>query len=139
LHPADTIPELGASVSEILLAPHRSYYRFIEPLLDASCLKGMAHITGGGFTENLPRILAPGMSARIQKRTWPALSIFSYLQEKGEIEESEMYRTFNMGIGMILVVGDSDLQKVKDHFRTIHEPCYEIGSIVPGDGKVQYA
>jgi phosphoribosylformylglycinamidine cyclo-ligase len=138
LHAADTIPELGASVSEILLAPHRSYYRLIEPLLDASCLKGMAHITGGGITENLPRILAPGMSARIQKSSWPVLSIFSYLQEKGEIEESEMYRTFNMGIGMILVVGDSDLQNVKDHFRALQEPCYEIGSIVPGDGKVQY-
>src|SRR5437867_764831 len=130
--PSDIIPELKATVSEILLAPHRSYYRLIEPLLDTRWLKGMAHITGGGITENLPRILPPGTAARISKGTWPILPVFSYLQEKGGIEENEMYRTFNMGIGMILVVSPGDVQLVKHHFRTIQEPCYEIGSIIPG-------
>ncbi len=134
----EVVPELGAPVAATLLAPHRSYYRLLEPLLDASILKGMAHITGGGITENLPRILPPGAAAEIRIGTWPVLPIFDFLQRKGNIDEAEMFRTFNMGIGMILVVSPADLPLVRAHFASRKEPCYEIGAIVAGTGNVRY-
>jgi phosphoribosylformylglycinamidine cyclo-ligase len=138
LGPADMVLELGRSVGEILLDPHRSYLRVVEPLLDAGVLKGLAHITGGGITENLPRILPAGAGAQVCKGAWPVLPIFRYLQEKGGIEEAEMYRTFNMGIGMILVVSPEDVPGVKKHFEEVNEPCYDIGVIVKGEKQVNY-
>jgi len=136
--PGDVIPELDASVADLLLAPHRSYLSLLEPLLDAPILKGMAHITGGGITENLPRILPPDTGARVWKRSWPILPLFDYLQQKGGIEEAEMFRTFNMGIGMILVVAPEDVPVVTGHFASQDEPCHEIGVIVSGNGTVHY-
>ena len=136
--PADVIPELGSSVAQALLAPHRSYYRVLSPLLDSGLIKGMAHITGGGITDNLPRILPAGVAACIRRGTWPVLPIFTFIQEEGRIEESEMYRTFNMGIGLILAVAPGDVTHVKQHFAKLGEPCYEIGSIIAGDGTVLY-
>jgi phosphoribosylformylglycinamidine cyclo-ligase len=136
--PGDAVPELHASVADLLLAPHRSYFSSLEPLLDTPVLKGMAHITGGGITENLPRILPAGTAVRIQMGSWPVLPIFDYIARKGGIEEAEMYRTFNMGLGMILVVSPDDLPMVKEHFAARNEPCYEIGAIVPGSGIVHY-
>ncbi len=136
--PNDRVPELGASVAEILLAPHRSYIRMLEPLLETQVLKGMAHITGGGITDNLPRILPVGLGAEIRLGSWPVLPIFDYIQRKGEIEDAEMYRTFNMGIGMILAVSPQDLPAVKYHFASRNEPCYEIGILTDGDGAVHY-
>ena len=134
----DRIPELGASVADLLLAPHRSYFRLLEPLLDSPALKGMAHITGGGITENLPRILPPGVAARIQKGNWPVPPVFGYMQRLGEIDEAEMYRTFNMGIGMILVVSPEDVPEVAKHLASRNETCHEIGVITEGDGAVDY-
>jgi len=136
--PGDTVPELGATVAELLLAPHRSYYALVEPLLDSTLLKGMAHITGGGITDNLPRILPPGTAACVDRKSWPVLPIFKYIQERAEVEDREMYRTFNMGVGMILVVSPEDLAGVRRHLDACGEPCYEIGAIVPGAGVVQY-
>lgn len=138
LHHGDIVPELGASVADLLLASHRSYFSLLEPLLDTGTLKGMAHITGGGITENLPRILPPGTAAEIRKGSWPVLPIFDYLQRKGGIEEAEMYRTFNMGIGMILVVSPEDTDAVGRHFAARNESCFELGEIVDGDGTVHY-
>jgi phosphoribosylformylglycinamidine cyclo-ligase len=135
---ADPVPGLGASVAELLLAPHRSYFPLLEPLLDTSVLKGMAHITGGGITENLPRILPAGTAAEIRKGSWPVLPIFAFMQQRGGIEEAEMYRTFNMGIGMILVVSPEDLTFVTGHFAARNEPCREIGIVTCGDGRVHY-
>jgi phosphoribosylformylglycinamidine cyclo-ligase len=134
----DLAPGLGVSIADILLAPHRSYLPLLEPLLDAHVLKGMAHITGGGITENLPRILPPGTAAVVRKGSWPVLPVFQFLQREGNIEEAEMYRTFNMGIGMILIVSPEDLPRVTGHFAAQNEPCYEIGGISAGDGTVQY-
>ena len=138
LRPGDLVQELGETVAETLLAPHRSYFPLLEPLLDTSVLKGMAHITGGGMTENLPRILPSGTAAEISKGTWPILPIFDFLQRKGNIDEAEMYRAFNMGIGMILVVAPEDVPAVKGHFASRNEPCYEIGVIRSGAGTVHY-
>jgi phosphoribosylformylglycinamidine cyclo-ligase len=136
--PGDTVPELHASVADLLLAPHRSYFALLEPLLDTPILKGMAHITGGGITENLPRILPTGTAARIRKGAWPVLPIFEFIAHKGGIEEAEMYRAFNMGIGLILVVAPEDLPAVIAHLASRNEPCYEIGTVVPGAGTVEY-
>ncbi len=136
--PGDRIPELGATVAELLLAPHRSYFPMLEPLLDSSVVKGMAHITGGGITENLPRILPRGTAAEIRRGSWPILPIFEYMRQRGGIADAEMYRTFNMGIGMILVVAPKDLPLVSRHFAARHEPCHEIGVITSGDGTVHY-
>jgi phosphoribosylformylglycinamidine cyclo-ligase len=138
LGPGDIVPELGASVADLLLAPHRSYFSLLEPLLDTSVLKGMAHITGGGITENLPRILPPDTAAVISKGTWPVLPIFDFLQRKGGIEDAEMYRTFNMGIGMIMVVSPEDAPRVAHHLASRNEPCYEIGVITNGNRTVHY-
>ena len=133
---ADTVPELGATVGELLLRPHRSYLAAIEPSLDGGRLKGLAHITGGGITDNLPRILPEGCEAVVRKGSWPALPLFTYLQQKGHVEEPEMYRTFNMGIGMIAVVAAEDAAPVR---AALGEPCYEIGSIRAGERRVVYA
>jgi phosphoribosylformylglycinamidine cyclo-ligase len=138
LGPADIVHGLDRTVGEILLDPHRSYFRMIEPLLDAGVLKGMAHITGGGITENLPRIFPAGIGAEVRKGSWPVLPVFRYMQEKGGIEEAEMYRTFNMGIGMILVVSPEDVPGVKKHLEAVEEPCYDIGVIVKGEKAVDY-
>lgn len=138
LQPGDTVRELGATVADLLLAPHRSYYSLLEPLLDSGYLKGMAHITGGGITDNLPRILPKGTAAIIRRGSWPVLPIFAFLQQKGEIEEAEMYRTFNMGIGMILVVSPEEAPFVLNRLASRGEPCYDLGSIITGDGLVHY-
>lgn len=138
LHPDDAIAELKATVADILLAPHKMYFPLIEPLLDSSIIKGMAHITGGGITDNLPRILPDGTAARIMKGRWPVLPVFKYIQQKGEIEDNEMYRTFNMGIGMILVVSEDDVPAVEKHMALHDEPVYKLGAIVVGNRCVEY-
>ncbi len=134
----DEVPELGATVAKTLLAPHRSYLPLLEPLFDAGVLKGMAHITGGGITENLPRILPAGTAAEVRKGAWPVLPIFDFLQRQGNIDEAEMYRAFNMGIGMILVLAPEDVPTVTARLAERQERCYPVGVIVPGDRTVRY-
>jgi phosphoribosylformylglycinamidine cyclo-ligase len=97
------VPDLGRSVADALLEPHRSYLAMIRPLLDR--IKGMAHITGGGITENLPRVLPHGTAAVVETSAWEVPPLFRWLQEAGRVPADEMRRTFNMGLGMILVVG----------------------------------
>jgi phosphoribosylformylglycinamidine cyclo-ligase len=138
LRPADVVSELGASVGEVLLAPHRNYLPLVEPLLDTRAFKGLAHITGGGITENLPRILPSGTGAVIRTGSWPVLPVFEFIRREGNVAEAEMYRTFNMGIGMILVVSTEDLPGIRRHFAARHEPIYEIGEVVSGERTVHY-
>jgi len=138
LSPEDRVSELGTTVCEALLAPHRSYWRLVEPLLDSGILKGLAHITGGGMTDNLPRILPHGTSADIRKGRWPVPPVFQFMLRAGSVPEAEMYRTFNMGIGMILVVSERDLPVLEKHLLSLAEPVYEIGSIVHGNRTVCY-
>jgi phosphoribosylformylglycinamidine cyclo-ligase len=102
LRPDSFVPEVGATVADALLAPHRSYLHAIRPLLDERAVKGMAHITGGGITENLPRILPQGCGAVIDRRAWRVPPIFTLIQERGGIATEEMFRAFNMGIGLII-------------------------------------
>jgi phosphoribosylformylglycinamidine cyclo-ligase len=138
LRPDEMVPELGASVADLLLAPHRSYLGAVESLLDNRLIKGMAHITGGGLTDNLPRILPAGTSAVIRSKSWPVLPIFDYMQSRGNIEDSEMYRTFNMGIGMVLVVDPDRVAEVRERLAAGSEPYFQIGSVVSGHQTVIY-
>ena len=133
------LPELKYSIGRILLTPHRSYLSLLKPLVDQKLIKGLAHITGGGLTENLPRILPKGCSAHIKLGTWPVLPIFKVLQSLGQIEEDEMLRTFNMGIGMVVVVSPSKLTKVLAHFKRNKETVYNLGEIRQGSRKVIYS
>jgi phosphoribosylformylglycinamidine cyclo-ligase len=126
---------LGQSIGEALLAVHRNYLPDVEALWAAGAdIRGLAHITGGGITDNLPRILPNGVSALIQRGTWPVLPIFSMMQQKGEVDTEEMYRVFNMGLGMLVIVPAAQVELVQ---KTI-KPIYQVGRIVSGDGSVVY-
>ncbi len=137
----DTIDELdGKVLGEVLLEPTRIYAKSIIKLLSKYKVKqvvhGMAHITGGGIIENLPRVLPEKCNAVIKKQSWPKHKIFTFLQEKGPVEENEMYRVFNMGIGYILVVAEDFADSIKMKLEKYGEKVYKIGKIAPGTGKV---
>jgi len=101
---AETIlPGLGVTVADALLAPHRSYLHVVRPLLERRLVKGMAHITGGGLTENVPRVLPEGLVPRVDRGSWPVPPLFQLLQQRGRIASDEMYRAFNMGVGFVIV------------------------------------
>lgn len=125
----DEIPEFGKTLGEELLIPTRLYPKAVLPSIRKGLLKGMAHVTGGGFYDNIPRILPEGTTARVNADAWPELPVFSKLQEWGNVDVKEMYRTFNMGIGMILVVDPENLAAVKAQLEKQNEAVYEIGRI----------
>ena len=112
--PDKFVRELGVTLADALLAPHRSYWPFVRPLLQQQYLRGLAHITGGGITENLPRVLPEGCAAEIDRRSWSVPPIFRLLQQHGRVSDDEMFRTFNMGIGMILACAPRDAERVID-------------------------
>lgn len=132
------VDELGESVGEALLKVHVNYsVPVLEMLGKGIDIRGIAHITGGGFTENIPRVLPPNLDAEIALGTWPVLPIFSYMQKAGNVEQDEMYRVFNMGIGLVLIVPQSEKEKIAEVLNS-HSTfqMYEIGKIVKGDKKV---
>lgn len=138
-HAAGTqLKKLGGSVAEELLKIHRSYLRPLRALHDGGVLKGAAHITGGGITENVPRIFPPGIGARVDRDSWPVLPVFELLREIGRIPEHDWRRTFNLGIGMVLVVGAQDQRKATKILAAMGEPWHAIGETVRGRG-VAYA
>ena len=133
------VADLGTTVGDALLAPHRSYLPVVRPLLQHSWIKGMAHITGGGITENLPRILPAGCAAAIEKTAWRPPPIFRVLQERGRITEAEMFRAFNMGIGLIIACEAADADRVVGGLASAGESaCSRIGTVVDGDRTVRY-
>jgi phosphoribosylformylglycinamidine cyclo-ligase len=134
----DPLPGLGLTVGEALLEPHRSYARVIQLLMKVVKVKGMAHITGGGITENLPRSLREGLGAQINLDTWHVPGIFRFLQETGEVEDAEMLRTFNMGMGYLVVVSPDELDKALDTLSLANEAPRVIGRVVEGERKVTY-
>jgi len=134
------VRDLGSTVGDALLAPHRSYLTVIRPLIDGRLIKGLAHITGGGITDNLPRILPDGVAADVRLGSWPVPAVFQLLQERGNIARDEMLRTFNMGVGMIIVCGSSEVEHVVSTLRQSGEPeVFHIGSVVPGNRDVTYS
>jgi phosphoribosylformylglycinamidine cyclo-ligase len=126
------------TVGEVLLAPHLSYLKSLRPLLGDRALHGMAHITGGGITDNLPRILPRETQALIRVGSWPLPELFHFLQETGEVEAEEMFRVFNMGIGMILAVGPAGLADVLGLLRSVGQKSWIIGTVQPGSSGVVY-
>jgi phosphoribosylformylglycinamidine cyclo-ligase len=134
-HAVDThLPELGGTVGEALLATHRSYLAALEPLLEREKIRGLAHVTGGGFPGNIPRALPEGLGARVRRGSWDIPPLFRLIQKGGTIEDDEMYRTFNMGVGMVAVVAPDDLHEVEHSLERRGETSFVIGSVVPGSG-----
>jgi len=130
---------LGKTLGEELLTPTRIYVKPILTLLESYEIKAMAHITGGGFTENIPRVLPEGTRAEIDMGSWPVLPIFTLVQERGSIDAGDMYRTFNMGIGMVLIVKQEEAAGVIESLRQMGEQPYRIGRIGAGDRNVVYS
>jgi len=132
----DTIPELEKSVGLTLLEPHINYTNHVFAALEVGIdIKGIAHITGGGLVENLPRILPDGCGMEIKKGAWPVLPVFDVMQAIGDVDEDEMYRAFNMGIGMVFIVDSSKVERVKDALKELTE-AYEVGVVESGDKNV---
>lgn len=132
----DTIPELEKSIGLTLLEPHINYTNHVFATLDAGIdVKGIAHITGGGLVENIPRILPDGCGVEIQNGSWPNIPVFDVMQSIGNVDEDEMFRAFNMGIGMVFIVDSADANSVKDVLKDLTK-VYEIGTVVSGDKSV---
>jgi phosphoribosylformylglycinamidine cyclo-ligase len=127
------VDELGATVGDALLATHASFLSPIGPLLESGMIKGLAHITGGGFLENIPRILPEGVSVEIKRGMWPELPIFGMMQRLGNVADREMFRTFNMGIGMVVVCSSEDKQQLLSSLPN----AYEIGRVLEGPKEVR--
>ena len=130
----DTIPELEKPVGLTLLEPHINYTNHVFTALNAGIdIKGIAHITGGGLVENIPRILPNGCGIEIQKASWPNVPVFDVMQSIGNVDIDEMFRAFNMGIGIVFVVDFNDVSSIKDALKGLTD-IYEIGTVVSGKG-----
>jgi phosphoribosylformylglycinamidine cyclo-ligase len=129
----DQVPELACTVGEALLEPHRSYLLPIRPLLASGRIKGMAHITGGGITENLPRVLPPGTAAVVDRGAWTVPPIFEWLQRSGGVADEDMLRTFNMGIGLVVVSAPADAAALAEALGG-----WVIGEVVTGEPSVSF-
>lgn len=133
LKPSSRVSGLELPIGEELLQVHRSYLGAVRPLLEEKLLKGMAHITGGGLLENVPRILPAGMAVAIEK-TWPLPPLFSFLTQAGRVSAGESYRVFNMGIGMVLVIDPRKLSRVEAALARAGEEHFLIGQVVDHKG-----
>ncbi len=131
--PDTHLPELGMTAGEALLLPHVSYLKPLDGLLDRGVIKGLAHITGGGLTDNIPRILPEGPAVKIERDSWTTPPLLELLRRLGNVSDAEMYRTFNMGIGMVIVAAPGDAGEIETH---LSETCYRIGSVVSGNREV---
>ncbi len=134
----EPVAELGRPLGEALLEPHRCYWPIVQPLLKAHLLRGIVHITGGGLTDNTPRILPSGCCAEIRLGSWPVLPIFNLIGRLGNVPQDDMLRTFNMGVGLALVVTERDLARVTAALKKKLEKFWTIGRIIRGRPGVRY-
>jgi phosphoribosylformylglycinamidine cyclo-ligase len=132
------VNEIKNKVGNELMRTHKSYWPVVKKLIDGECVSALAHITGGGLTENLPRVLPRGTAAIIELGSWPVLPIFEHLQTLGNVPQEEMLRTFNMGVGMLLVVPSKKFKKAQTVLERVGEKAYTVGRIVKGERKVLY-
>lgn len=133
------VPELGCTVGEELLKPHRSYLPALARLVEhEGVIKGLAHITGGGLVENIPRILPSNVDVAIKRNSWPVLPIFELLRKLGNVPHEDMLRTFNLGLGMIVITSPQFLQFMQDQFTFARQAYYLIGEVIEGDGVVKF-
>lgn len=134
----DNLPELDLTLGEELLLPTRIYVPFVLPLLEKHQIKAMAHITGGGLTENLPRVFPLNLDAVVELGSWDIPPIFNLIAQKGPVAEEEMYRTFNMGIGFVLIVSPEEEKAIRSELERSGIKTFSIGKLVPGTGKTVY-
>jgi len=137
--PGDRVAGLAVTIGEALLAPHRSYLAALKPAIERGLVHGLAHVTGGGLTDNVPRVLPEGTAARIERGTWPILPVFTVMQQLGRVADDEMYRAFNMGVGMVCAIGPAEAPAFEAALAAQGEAFHRIGSIVPGGRNVVYA
>ena len=130
MSPFDKLPGTNLTVGEALLSVHRSFLKPVGRLLENKIkINGMAHITGGGFPDNIPRVLPKAVTAEIDRTTWQVPTIFNFIERQGRVDHDEMYRVFNMGIGFVLIVPKTSLQRIKTVFRNIRQPWHQIGVV----------
>jgi phosphoribosylformylglycinamidine cyclo-ligase len=132
------VPELGQTLGDALLAPHRCYWPVVRTLLERDWLNGIVHVTGGGLTDNTPRILPRGCRAEIRLGSWPVPPIFELIARRGKVPQDDMLRTFNMGIGVALIVAERNLARVTAALKKMREKSWIIGRIIRGRPSVQY-
>jgi phosphoribosylformylglycinamidine cyclo-ligase len=137
--PDTYVNEIKGKVGNELMQTHRSYWPIVKKLIAGECVSAIAHITGGGITENLPRVLPKGTAAVIEFGSWPVLPIFEHMQKLGNVPKEEMLRTFNMGLGMLLVIPGKKFKKAESVLERAGEKFYTVGRIVKGERKVMYA
>ncbi|AHF09524.1 MULTISPECIES: phosphoribosylformylglycinamidine cyclo-ligase [Dehalobacter] len=134
-YPLDKVfPELGRPLGEVLITPTRIYVKSVLALLDKIAVPGMVHITGGGLTENIPRVLSSGLGTEIVTSTWQVPPVFELMQKLGNVEDEEMLRTFNMGIGFVLIIHPEDEKQAMDILAANGEEPIRIGSVISGQG-----
>jgi len=134
----DRVEELGTTVGQSLLAEHRCYLEALRVPIERGLVHGLAHITGGGIPDNLPRVLPEGTAARVNRDSWPVPPLFSFLQRAGRVEQTEMDRVFNMGVGMVVIVAPDDVEAFVTELDRAGETHHAIGEIVAGQGGVLY-
>jgi phosphoribosylformylglycinamidine cyclo-ligase len=135
--PTDRLKELGGrAIGDVLLDPHLSYLRSLEPLLDAELVHGVAHLTGGGFYDNIPRVLPEGLDVVVKAGAWPVPPVFEVIQRAGGVSFEEMHRVFNMGIGMVLFVAPADLTRVAEIWKEAGQRWFAIGNVKGGGRRV---
>jgi phosphoribosylformylglycinamidine cyclo-ligase len=134
----DYVNQIKNKVGNELMRTHKSYWPALKKLLDAQCVSALAHITGGGITENLPRVLPRGVAAAIDLGSWPIPPLFDHLRELGNVPQDEMLRTFKMGLGMLLVVPLAKFKKAQTVLERVGEKAFTVGRIVKGERKVIY-
>jgi phosphoribosylformylglycinamidine cyclo-ligase len=133
----DRLPELGsATIGEVLLAPHLSYWKALEPLLARDVVHGMAHITGGGFFDNIPRVVPKDLEVVIKGGSWPVPPIFEVIERAGEVSFEEMHRVFNMGVGMVVFAAPDDVGGISKAWADIRQEWFAIGSVRAGRRRV---
>ncbi len=134
-----TVPELGCTPAEELLKPHKSYLPSLERLIEhEGVIKGLAHITGGGLVENIPRILPTNVDVVINEGSWPVLPVFELMRKIGDVPREEMLRTFNLGIGMVVIVSPQFVHFAEDQFNCSRQKFYIIGEVVDGNRQVRF-
>jgi phosphoribosylformylglycinamidine cyclo-ligase len=138
LQAGDPVPGLRCTAMESLLAEHRCYLHVLQRPISGRLVAGLVHITGGGLTDNIPRILPEGTAVEIDTGSWTVPPLFRFLQETGNVEQGEMFRTFNMGAGMVVIVARGNAGKVEAMLREAGEAVWRIGSVVEGDREVRY-
>jgi phosphoribosylformylglycinamidine cyclo-ligase len=126
----------GEILAETLLKPHRSYYKLLSVLVDQKKIKGLAHITGGGLLENIPRILPENVSVEIKRGTWYEPPVFGVMQRLGNVDDQEMFRAFNMGVGMAIICAKSERENIISHIEELGEKCSSIGRVVEGNKEI---